>query len=293
LSAAAASDDAAGAKALKSEEPVTAAPAVAGQARASAVIEVLWFDPGLLDAIRAQSEWKEIIGGLKPRPRDTDFEGSNAPPAKQQEAKDRRNVAGVLARGEPATSQGLRAALDGAFDDAEMGDGQLVPPLVLVAGELGMPFDEVETLRATLAVVAPFVAGDKRLKELTELAPGSMGASMQAQGLVSQINEAFSQTRRGLPADYLMGHVERMLLEQRQYQKRTVFGQAWLRGLLALPESVPLYLPASLARDLPMFRSFPVRVIVEVRTRADHHEEHPLALRAVAFGRTVPRRDRW
>src|SRR5262249_3236063 len=64
--------------------------------KARAVVELLWFDSTFLDTIRKQPDWKEIISYLKPKPRDADFD-DNAPPAKRQDAKNRREITGVLA----------------------------------------------------------------------------------------------------------------------------------------------------------------------------------------------------
>ncbi|KYF59192.1 hypothetical protein BE08_32890 [Sorangium cellulosum] len=47
-------------------------------------------------------------------------------------------------------------------------DGAFVPPLVLVAGELESPFDEVETLEALVAAASPPAMADKKLKEAVE-----------------------------------------------------------------------------------------------------------------------------
>src|SRR4029079_8497349 len=104
-----------------------------------------------------------------------------------------------------------------------------------LAGELHFPFDELEVLKATVTAVTPLVAGDKRLKEVIDTVnelfktPWLERSSGVAEGLTAKIKEAFAQGNRMLPPSYLDTHTERMLLEQRHYQKRAVFGQSWIR----------------------------------------------------------------
>jgi len=82
--------------------------------------------------------------------------------------------------------------------------------------------------------------------------------------------------------------VDRVLLEQRHYQTRIVFGAPHLRTLLGSAldgPPVPLYLPEELASKLPMFRSFKVRLIAEAHPREDQDEAHEAALRVLAIAR--------
>jgi hypothetical protein len=133
----------------------------------------------------------------------------------------------------------LRRAMTNAIDDV----GGFIPPYVLLAGELFFPFDELETLKATLGAVMPFVANDKKLKEtvdtISELlrSPWLSGATEVADGLTAQVKAAFSEKSRGLTTGYLEKHTERMLLERKQYQRRAVSKQSCIRGLLQLPGS--------------------------------------------------------
>jgi hypothetical protein len=133
-----------------------------------------------------------------------------------------------------------------------------------------------------------------------------MSAPAVAEGLTKRIEDAFAGGKRVVPPGYLEAQRERALLEQRQYQRRAVFGGKHLRGLLKLgaPEPapgvrlggpgkapaggavvVPAYLPESLAEELPMYPRFRVRVVAEVRLAADRYETHPAALRAMALAR--------
>jgi hypothetical protein len=295
LSGAASASDAAAAASWRKEggaRAATKAAAVPSQSPPKDVVELLWFDPAFAPRIRRQPAWKEIIAQIKPRPLDDDIPGE-APPEKRQEIRDRRDVFGVLARGEPLDSHGVEQALANAVGD----DGTFVAPLVLVAGELELPFDEVETLKATIAAVTPLIAGDKRLKEAVDTArelletPWLKGAGGIAEGLTGKIKDVFGQGNRVLPARYLEGHTERMLLEQRAYQKRTVLGKACIRGLLGMAgvrEGVPMYFPDVLGTELPSFMRFSVKVLGEARARVDQYEGHAWGVRAIAMGRVLP-----
>jgi hypothetical protein len=217
------------------------------------------------------------------------------PPSEEdvpQEVLDRRNVFKVLARGEPMTASGI----DQEVADAIRKDGTLEPPLVLLAGDLVFPFDELETLKATVTAVSPLVAGDKKLKEVVDTVnellktPWLSRSGAVAEGQTARIKEAFGQGNRMVPASYLDSHTERILLEERHYQKRTVFGQTWIRSLYvsaSSPDQIPAYLPESLAKQLPMFQRLRTRFIAEVHMQQDQYESHPIALRVVALARVT------
>jgi hypothetical protein len=257
----------------------------------AAVVELLWFDPAFSDSIRAEPRWKELLAEVKPKPRDADFTDSS-PPEKRQEARDRREITAILARGAPSAVDELSAALASAVDE----DGRFVPPLVLLAGDIEFPFDELETLKATIAAVTPLVAGDKKLKEAVDTmndllrTPWIQGASSVTEGLTAQLKEAFAQGNRILPPRYLENHTERILLEQRHYQRRAVFGQPWIRSIftpLGSTQSIPSYLPMDLTRALPMFQRLQALLIAELHIQLDQYESYPNALRIVALGRTL------
>ena len=104
------------------------------------------------------------------------------------------------------------------------------------------------------------------------------------------MKDAFAQGNRMLPPSYLDSHTERMLLEQRHYQKRTVFGEPWIRSVLVPQGSsspMPAYLPESLTKKLPMFQRFKARIVAEAHMQQDEYENHPAALKVVALGRVV------
>jgi hypothetical protein len=144
--------------------------------------------------------------------------------------------------------------------------------------------------------VTPLIAGDKKLKETVDTVnellktPWLQSSTGVAEGLTARVKEAFAQGNRMLPSSYLESHTDRILLEQRHYQKRTVFGEVWIRSLLAVPGSstaIPTYLPEALSKKLPMFQAMRVRLIAEAHAQQDQYEAHTTALRVVALGRLI------
>jgi hypothetical protein len=310
--------------------PTPAARPAASYASARDALVLLWFDPSFVKPISENPPWAALLAkaeGDRRRapessPGDDEFEegefddngdddddddvdidgddasdGGEEPPEEDQEeddvpqeVRDRRTILKVLARGEISTAAGISRTVAGALSE----DGTLEPPLVLVSGELVFPFDELETLKATVTAVSPLVAGDKKLKEVVDTVnellktPWLSRSGSVAEGLTARVKEAFAQGNRVLPPSYLDSHTERMLLEERHYQKRTIFGQTWIRSLFvpaSSQESIPAYLPESLSKQLPMFQRLKARIIAEVHLQQDQYESHPSALRVVALAR--------
>jgi hypothetical protein len=275
----------------RAPSPLTAPSRPLAPSPSGDVIELLWFDPEEVARIRKHQAWKKLIAEAKARPRDEEISDAE-PREKQKEAKDRRDILAVLRGGDPCGAAGLGEELAAAMED-----GTFTPPLALVEGALEFPFDEKETLKATMALVAPFTAGDKRLKEQSDTvgellkSPWLEKGSAGLESYTTRLREAFAQPARALPPRYLEAHTERLLLEQRHYQKRTLLGQAWIRALLTpagAGEAIPTYLPERLARELPMFQRFRARAVVEARLQLDQFEAHSSALRVVALGRVIP-----
>jgi hypothetical protein len=286
------------------------------------VVELVWLEPKFALKIRKTPGWKKLIGEGKARTSEdeSDLETST----ERKEAKERRDVTWILKRGDAGGAEALDDALDRA-----MSDGTFVPPLVLLAGELELPFDEIEALKTTIAVATSFAAADKQLKDAIDKGKEALEAPFVDRAVVekltARIREVFAQGQRPVPPGYLAAQAERALLEERRFQKRTLVGQAWIRGLMtfagasaegavsgasaggaasgasaggaasgasAAPAPVPTYLPESLAGELPMFQRFKARLIAEARPALDQYEAAPTSLRVVALGRLIapPRR---
>jgi hypothetical protein len=292
------SDEEASRSALAASNAAAGAAPVAGASSPGAVtrqpseaIEMVWLDAAFAERIHRKSAWKEQLTAAKNASAEDDEEGGSR--EQKKEARERREALAVLRHGEPTGAAGLDALLTAALDA-----GAVTPPLVLVAGSLVFPFDELETLKATMALVVPFASGDKKLKELCDtveqllaspwLEKGTAGLG----GLILRLREAFAQSARALPPGHLEAHTEQLLLERRHYQKRTVMGQVWIRALIVPAgggEAIPAYLPESLSKELPMFQSFRARLIAELRAQVDQYEAHAIALRVVSLGRVITR----
>jgi hypothetical protein len=271
--------------------------AVARQASAPEIVELVWFDPDKAAGLRRTPAFAPLLAEIdRERMRTLRAKGASydepPPPEESPEARTRRDVLAVMARAPLTAGAALAQAMLEAVDEA----GCYEAPLVLMSGRLFFPFDELETLKATVTCVTPLVAGNKALKEtldtVSELlqTPWLQSSGEVAEGLTEKVREAFKQGGRVLDPSYLDEHTERILLEQRAYQKRMVFGEKWIRALLTPGASklrVPTYIPESLAKELPMFTAFQARVIAEAHVQQDQYESHDTALKTTALGRVV------
>jgi len=263
--------------------PPASAPVADG--RRQAVVSLLCLDPAIVPRVRAT---KRLAAALTPRPRPRRAQQVDEPHEKDP-PDDRRDVLRVLSCGQPSDAAEIRGALAESLEDQD--DFEL--PLVLVAGELRPTFDEVEMLRAIVAIVQQ-AAGDNR-KVLASLAVGQAALASPIPlrpeatlGLVKQIEVAAASL--SLPAGYVPAEVERLLVEGRKYKRRTLLGAPRLRAELTLlrsGEKMPLYLPEAAAISLPLLPAFPVVALCEITPREDLTEAPDEALVAVALGRVL------
>lgn len=266
-----------------------------GAVAAREACHLLWYEKESVSAVREVPEWKTLIESLDgdKEPAFFDFD-EEPPPEPPPEVIERRDIVAVLTRASTTDTEALGLLLVESIGD----DGSFTPPLVLMAGELFFPFDEVETLKATVTAVTPLMSPDrdKKLKETVDTAnellktPWIHSSSGIVEGMTQKVREAFAQGSRMLPAGYLDTHTQRILLEQRHYQKRSVFGDEAIRSELIPHGSqvpIPTYLPSGLAKKLPMFQKLKVRLIAEAHVQQDQFESHPSALRVVVLGRAV------
>lgn len=257
----------------------------AGRAvRRLAVIDLLSFDPKIAPRLRAL---KRFAPALTP-PRAWALPGVDAPRVDVPD-RDRADVIRVLSCATPGSASDVRNALADSLEDL----ADLDPPFVLVAGELRPLFDEVETLRAAVAIAKPVAGGDKKLLSTLAIAEESLASPLPprgdtALGLARQIEQA--SLSLSLPPRYVGSEVERVLLEGRKYKRRTLLGAARVRADLFVGREgavFPLYLLDSIAASLPLLLAYPVTAICEVRPREDLSEAASEALFAVALGRVL------
>ncbi len=275
---------------LDEEKPRSEAARPAPGARVGGrdIVELLWFSATAVPRIRKHPDWKEILADVKPRPDDEDLD-DDVPPGRRPSAKDRRDVLAILARGKAIRVEDLESAMMDAVGE----DGAFIPPLVLIAGELEFPFDEVETLKALVAASSPLVALDRKLKETVDAIheafnmPWVQGATGVVESLISQLKEALGQNR-AISVQKIEAHAERALLEHRHYQKRLVMGQMRTRCLLSSggQMKVPVYLPEGVGKELPGWPRMTARLIAEMRLKQDPGEQSRFSLRVIALART-------
>ncbi len=271
--------------------PVPAARASSPRLEPEGAIQLVFYDVESMPRIRRTPRWRTILLDLEKRPPDPDLEDP-AFAKDPSEVEDRREIFEVLARGAPCIAIEINEALVAAVRD----DGKLVPPLLLASGELQLPFDEIETLRATVTTVTPLAGNDENLRASIDIArqflaiPGLATAPAVAEGLTARIREAWNQGKRMVAPGYLDAQTERALTEQRHYQRRTVFGGTHLRALLHAggPSPIPTYLRESVAKVLPLYPRFKVRLVVEVHLQIDPYETNQAALRGLALARVSP-----
>ena len=285
---------ASGAPPTRTASPTSQAPEPAA-APPPLPLELIWFEPSFLPRIRKVPEWAPLLPKTPRKPPPP--RGAPPPPPDSTdlvEQATRADLTSILSRGAPMSGEGLGDAVAAA-----LGEGA-TPPLVLVAGELEFPLDELELLKATVGAAGALAAADKKLKEVLDLVGEMMktdlrGAPDVVEGLIARVREAWGKANRLLPPSYLETHPERLLLEQRGYQKRELLDGTWIRAVFNLGGAegpVPGYLPVALARRLPLFKRFSARAIVEAHPQQDQYERQPIALRVGALARVVAPRSR-
>ncbi|UQA55271.1 DUF2169 domain-containing protein [Polyangium aurulentum] len=269
------------------DEPRPRVPARASRKAGPDIVDLLWFDPQASARIRAA--FPAIIDELEFEPIDPKHD---LPTDDPYASRDRHDVFGVLTRAPATDGRGMGRAMLDAINET----GRFTPPLVVLSGELRFPFDELEVLKVTVAAIAPLVTEDnKKLKDALEsanevLKTPLLQAPANVEGATGEMRDALRQGRRAISSGQLDAHIERVLLEQRRYQKRTVFGDEQIRSL-CLPSGetspIPAYLPFALSTKLPLMTRMKARLIAEAHAQQDQYEAHPHGLKVVALGRIV------
>lgn len=260
----------------KEQARAAAAPARAstGASRRN-LVDLLHVASGLLARLDKERALLEAAGLAARRSQEGDVE--------------RQRVLRVLSCAQPADGPTLRSTIDAALADPD----RLELPLVLVEGEVRPVYDDNETLRLTIAAAQPFATMDKRLAESIKIGQDMLSATLPPQresmlAMARQIEQGVPAS--ALPSKYLAQQVQRALLEQRAYKKRSVFGSQHVRVDLLLARSdkpLAAYVDAAVAEKLPLLPSLSVLALGELRPREDAGEPNPEAFAILALGRKL------
>jgi hypothetical protein len=201
----------------------------------------------------------------------------------------RADILRLLSFGAPIDLSEARKLNESGFDDD---DDDLDPPLHLMQGEARAIFDEVESLRAVVSIAQPLAASDKRLQAAVAAANEALAgkpSADQATSLIRQIETASGSL--SLPPRYIASQTERILLEDRKFKKRVLFGKERFRVALgASSDALPAYIDTALLPAWPLLPAVPIVMLVELRPREDAAEAATEALFVRALGRVLSTR---
>lgn len=256
---------------------------------ASEPIDLVWFDPRSIKRFRLY--FKALLAEIE----FDDFDSKHEVPSDDPDIDKARNeMLGVLTRELASDPSVARRILTEAIDD----NGRFTPPLAVFEAELKMSYAEAARLDALVALTAPLVATDKRLKDLSEQAVDIKARPMAAAGgalarISTQIREHYASTHaRGGQGVNLDAEVDRILLDTRSFDPKTLLGSKHLRATLGHGgTAVVSYVPEQAADHLPLLDGFRARIIAEVHPRQDRLEPSGLALRVIAIARVLARDD--
>lgn len=245
---------------------------------------------------RLRANWPEFTDEAAPAPSMADqLRAAFDPPAPEAPtpATVRRWSLRVMTRGTCSRANELRKALSASLQAEDDGE----PPMRLATGELRLAFDELETLKATVAAAASHGEDDEAVAAAVAKGKAFLGdAALQksrdaAAELTLRIRRATVEAA-SVDDGEIRRRVERTLVGDRAYSKRTLFGAKHLRASLVRDgEVVACYLPESMADALPLYAAFSARVIGEVFHRQDQDEESPVALLVGVLGRLIEKGD--
>jgi hypothetical protein len=269
-----------------SREP--ARPAETKQARTTReVLELLWFDNDATPTLRKR--FAERAASLEFEPEDPDHDLAAADP---ETTRAHHTHFGLLTYINYVGVAELRERMR----DAVSPSGRFTPPILALAGELQLPFDPVEHLRATSGAMRPLAGGDRKLAEALAsvdelLASPLAAASTDAlQKMQDHLRRTLREQRRAVSPAELDEVVTRSLLVERRYQRRTLLGGEFIRSMFAPSggrEAFPCYLPTALEKGLPLVTALRVKLLAEAPVRLDQYESARVALRTVTLGRII------
>ncbi|HRI68776.1 MAG TPA: hypothetical protein PK156_31320 [Polyangium sp.] len=273
-------------------QPVVA-PILAPPAPPAESLVLLYLHRPSMPRVARKPAWQTIVDDLESQRIDPESDDpllSNDPMEVIEQAR-----ASVILKQSRAIDQSTAMDLLQAAADKP---GRFAPPLESFAGELEVAFDEIEALRARLAMMTPMGVRDERLQSAISAAKRLLDSpdTAYAVPLVRQndqeLREAYLAGKHSPRFDELDALVFRTLLERRFYQKQTVLGgehvYARLHDAIQVRPLV-VYIPAEAAPFLPLSARFRCRMIAEIQFGQDERETSPLALRCLALGHIVPR----
>ncbi len=241
--------------------------------RTSEMFQLLWYDAALMKSAREYETWRRVVGTVG------------------MTQDDHAAMAHALLTAVRLDAHDVQTAFAGAVDKK----GWFVSPIVAVAGDLEVLFDELDVLRAVTSMAAATATpSDTELNQAIEKArrfieaPGLLVAPAICADATARIRDAFVKEKKQLPADFLDAPIEEALLLGRRYQMWRTLGETHLRCWLSTPkETQPfvVYLSVEAAQKLPLFKRFRVRLLAEVHP-AQHRSEVPgKTLRVIAIAR--------
>lgn len=233
-------------------------------------LELLWLDPTAAERARAAKL------GTK-NPNSGDAEG----------CPNRRLVLDVLGEATRPAALELQDTL------LQRLLAELEPPIVAIAGELSVAYDEIQTLLIMRSIARAAASGDRALEEILDsidkVADHASALPLESAAMLrARLDEALQKSGWMQPSQ-LQILVERTLGEQRAYQRRHVFGDWRVRASVdtGAPPAVIAYLPDAAAAQLPMHRVVTVCLLGVVRGIQDPKESCPVAVDVIAIARRV------
>jgi hypothetical protein len=170
---------------------------------------------------------------------------------------------------------------------------ELEPPVVSIAGELSVAYDEIQTLLIMRSIARAAASGDRALEEVLDnidkVADHASALPLESAAMLrARLDEALLKSGWMQPSQ-LRILVDRTLGEQRAYQRRHVFGDWRVRAGVdtGAPPEVIAYLPDAAAAQLPMHRTVSVCLLGVVRGIQDPKEACPVAVDVIAIARRV------
>jgi hypothetical protein len=292
VGALAASDAAAGIQTQPTRKAQTEARAAVSEppppAQDRDLVEVIWHVPEIVEEAKRARALKHVFATAKEKRvmLATDERGI-------EETKKARELARLL--GHPTAMSEMRA-LENAVHEVIDDSGVLIAALVLAHGDIAVRLDPRKVLEALIGMVKPLSGMDKNIAEAVEsaqvFASNEWSAPKSIEIATTRLREAAAKAQRELAAAQLQATAERMVLEKRGFETRSVLGGEHVRAdfHLATGSIIPCYIPMDCKDRLPLFERFPARVVGEVRLKQDSVESAPIALLARAVARRHSRR---